>query len=238
MELFAVVDLSTVWVIGHVYERDRSRVRVGSSVSVTAAASPGRIWEGRVSYIDPQVAPETRTVPLRIEVPNRDEQLRLGMYVDVAIAGTDARHMVPLVSRSSVQTVGDRQFVYLPEPGRPGRFVEREVRLGSGTSGEEVEVLAGLNAGEVVVTKGGFLLRAERERLGLRRDASGRSRESRGNLGDSQSFQAAQPSVVRSRSPIMASRPTEWRSHAVQKSRSSSCVVRTRRARRSWRCLH
>jgi membrane fusion protein, heavy metal efflux system len=170
-ELLTVVDLSTVWVIGNVYERDLAHVRVGSLVSLTTTALPGRQWDGRISYIDPQVAPETRTLQVRIEAPNRDEQLRPGMYVDVAIAGTNTQHTALIVSRSTIQTVDDRQFVYLPDSGQRGRFIEREVRLGRGADGD-VEVLEGLNAGDVVVTKGSFLLRAERERLGLRATGS------------------------------------------------------------------
>jgi RND family efflux transporter MFP subunit len=166
-ELFTVVDLSTVWVIGNVYERDLSQVRVGSPVSLTTTALPGRQWDGRISYIDPQIALETRTLQVRIEAPNRDEQLRLGMYVDIVISGTNTQQTAPIVSRSAIQTVDDRQFVYLPDSGRRGRFIEREVRLGSGADGD-VEVLEGLQPGDVVVTKGSFFLRAERERLGLR----------------------------------------------------------------------
>jgi RND family efflux transporter MFP subunit len=166
-ELFTVVDLSTVWVTGNVYERDLAHVRVGSLVSVTTTALPGRQWDGRISYIDPQIASETHTLQVRIEAPNHDEQLRLGMYVEVAIAGTNTQQTVPIVSRSAIQTVDDRHFVYLPDARQRGRFVEREVRLGSGAEGD-VEVLEGLTAGDVVVTKGSFLLRAERERLGLR----------------------------------------------------------------------
>ena len=66
-----------------------------------------------------------------------------------------------------MQNVGDRTVVYLANPKEPGRFVEREVRLGQ-TSGEQVEVLSGVQSGDVVVTEGSFFVRAERERLGLR----------------------------------------------------------------------
>jgi RND family efflux transporter MFP subunit len=166
-DLFTVVDLSTVWVMGNLYERDLSQVAVGSPVSFTTPALPGRKWDGRISYIDPQIDTESRTLQLRIEAPNRDEQLRLGMYVDVTVEQKQTANRVAVISRSAVQTVDDRQFVYLPESGQRGRFIEREVRLGNVTDGE-IEVLEGLTAGDVVVTKGSFLLRAERERLGLR----------------------------------------------------------------------
>jgi RND family efflux transporter MFP subunit len=167
-ELFTVVDLSTVWVVGNLYERDLARVRVGNPVTLTATALPGRRWDGRISYMDPQIAPDTRTLQVRIDAPNRDEQLRLGMYVDVAISQEAQQNdTVPVVSRSAIQTIDNRHFVYLPESGQRGRFVEREVRLGTAANAE-IEVLDGLRSGDVVVTKGSFLLRAERERLGLR----------------------------------------------------------------------
>jgi cobalt-zinc-cadmium efflux system membrane fusion protein len=165
-KLFTVVDLSTVWVVGDLYEKDFARVRVGSPATVTATAYPDLALTGRVSYIDPQVTPETRTARVRVEVPNPRTELRLGMYAEMQI-GVASTRSVPLIPRSAVQTVGDRQVAYLVNPKDPGRFVEREIRLGE-PSGEQVEVLAGLQTGDVVVTEGSFFLRAERERLGLR----------------------------------------------------------------------
>jgi plastocyanin len=73
----------------------------------------------------------------------------------------------PGVPRSAVQNVGDRTVVYLANPREPGKFIEREVRLGQ-ASGEQVEVVAGIQPGDSVVTEGSFFVRAERERLGLR----------------------------------------------------------------------
>ena len=121
---------------------------------------------GRVSYIDPQVSADTRTAKVRIEVPNTGGELRLGMYADVVVAGASGTS-TPRVPRNAVQNVGDRTVVYLANPKEPGKFIEREVRLGQ-TSGEQVEVVSGVQPGDVVVTEGSFFVRAERERLGLR----------------------------------------------------------------------
>ena len=74
---------------------------------------------------------------------------------------------MPTVPRIAVQNVGDRTVVYLANPKEPGRFIEREVRLGQ-PSGDQVEVVSGVQPGDVVVTEGSFFVRAERERLGLR----------------------------------------------------------------------
>ena len=163
---FTVVDLTSVWVVGALYERDWSRVRVGSAASVTTSASPGLARQGRVSYIDPQVSAETRTARVRVEVPNPRQELRLGMYADIEVAATGNRQAV-MVPRSAVQNVGDRQVMYVANPSEPSTFTEREVHLGE-ASGEQVEVVSGVQPGDQVVSKGSFFVRAERERLGLR----------------------------------------------------------------------
>ena len=165
-KLFTVVDLSTVWVVADLYEKDFSRVRVGSPVTVTTAAYPGLAIHGRISYIDPQVSPGTRTAKVRVEVPNARNELRLGMLAEVSVQGP-GQTAVPVIPRSAVQNVGDRQVVYLVDPKEPGKFVEREVRLGD-AAGDKAAVLAGLKTGDVIVSEGSFYLRAERERLGLR----------------------------------------------------------------------
>jgi RND family efflux transporter MFP subunit len=165
-KLFTVIDLASVWVVGEVYERDFSRVHVGSAAVVTTPAYPSLTLRGRVSYIDPQVSPATRTAKLRVEVPNPRGDLRLGMYADVAITGDSASSVV-LIPRTAVQNVGSRAVVYLANAKEPGRFTEREVVLAVG-SGDRVEVTRGVQPGDLVVTNGSFALRAERERLGLR----------------------------------------------------------------------
>jgi cobalt-zinc-cadmium efflux system membrane fusion protein len=169
-KLFTVVDLSTVWVVADLYEKDFSRIRVGSEAAITTSARPNVTLRGRVSYVDPQVSAGTRTAKVRIEVPNPGGELRLGMYADVVVAGAPGTS-VPRVLRNAVQNVGDRTVVYLANPKQPATFIEREVRLGQ-ASGEQVDVVSGVQPGDVVVTEGSFFARAERERLGLRPAAS------------------------------------------------------------------
>ena len=165
-KLFTVADLSTVWVVADVYEKDFSRVSTGNEAVVTTSAYPGVTLRGRISYIDPQVDAQTRTAKVRVEVANPRGELRLGMYADVVATGTPGPSM-PMVPRSAVQNVGDRTVIYLANPKEPGKFIERDVRLGR-SSGEEVEIASGVQSGDVVVTEGSFFIRAERERLGLR----------------------------------------------------------------------
>jgi RND family efflux transporter MFP subunit len=169
-KLFTVVDLSTVWVVADVYEKDFSRVRAGAAARVTTTAFPDAVFNGHVSYIDPQLNPETRTARVRVEVPNPRQDLRLGMFAEVGMEAGGSVGAVR-VPNTAVQNVGDRTVVYVADPVQPGRFVEREVRLGDRV-GQEVAVLSGVAAGDTIVTGGSFLVRAERERLGLRPAAS------------------------------------------------------------------
>src|SRR2546422_2946677 len=83
-ELFVVTDLSQVWGIGDLYEQDFQTVQVGSEAALTTPAYPALTLRGRITYIDPRVDPQTRTAKVRVEVPNAEGRLRLGMYVTLA----------------------------------------------------------------------------------------------------------------------------------------------------------
>ena len=161
-ELFVVTDLSSVWVIGDLYEKDFPSVRVGTAATIAVPSAPNAALRGKVAYIDPRVDPATRTAKVRVEVPNKDAQLRLGMFV-TATFETGAPQRVTVVPRAAVQTVGDRTVVYVPADGEEGKFTERPVRLGP-SAGDTIQVVEGLKPGEKVVTEGSFLLRAEASR--------------------------------------------------------------------------
>jgi cobalt-zinc-cadmium efflux system membrane fusion protein len=164
-KLFTVVDMTTVWVVGDVYERDFGRVNVGDRATVTITAYPALTLSGRVSYIDPQLNRDTRTGRVRVEVPNPELALKLGMYAEIAMGGRTAREF-PVVPARSVQNVGSGEVVYVVDSRDRGKLTERPVRLGT-RSADRVEVVEGLQPGELVVTDGSFFARAERERLGL-----------------------------------------------------------------------
>lgn len=157
-ELVSVTDLSEVWVVGDIYEQDFKTVSVGSEAAITTPAYPDLVLRGRVTYIDPRVDPQARTAKARIEVPNADGRLRLGMYVTVSFS-TPGKSAV-VVPRSAVQAIGDRHVVFVAAEGEDGKFIQRQVRLGSLTGGSYT-VLSGLRAGDTVVTEGSFFLRAE-----------------------------------------------------------------------------
>ena len=164
--IFTIADLSTVWVVGELYEQDFARVRLGTKALVTIPGTEP--LQGAVSYADPQVSAATRTGKVRVELPNPAQRMRFGMYVDLQLsaAGPPAGGAGVTVPKSAVQTVGDRTVVYV-KAAVPGQFSERTVTLGAAT-GPQVQVIAGLSPGESVVVAGSFFLRAEAERLGVR----------------------------------------------------------------------
>lgn len=159
-ELMRVTDLSSVWVVGQVYEKDLGRVVVGSGASVTSEAYPGRVFRGRVSYVDPRVDPATRTAQVRIELANPGQALKIGMYVNIAFATVGgAENTVPVVPATAVQNIDNRQTVFVATSD-PNVLVLRPVRLGPESNGF-YPVLEGLAVGDRIVTEGSFLLRAE-----------------------------------------------------------------------------
>lgn len=162
--LFTISSLSPVWVIADVHERDLARVRVGAPAVVTAEGEPP--FTGKVAYISPDLRGETRTAQVRIEAPNPGGRMRFGMFVSVELAsGSSAGGAV--VPAAAVQQVAGRSFVYVQDALRPGTFIEREVTAGARVNGN-VEILHGVQPGDVVVSAGSFFVRAEGERLGLR----------------------------------------------------------------------
>ncbi len=159
-ELLRVTDLSSVWVVGQVYEKDLGKVHIGSGASITTDAYPGRVFRGQVSYVDPKVDPQTRTAQARIELANPGQQLKIGMYVNVAFATLGgAQSTVPVVPVAAVQNISNRQVVFI-ETNDPGVFAMRPVRLGAESNGF-YPVLEGLSVGDRIVTEGSFMLRAE-----------------------------------------------------------------------------
>ena len=166
-ELFRVADLSTVWVIGQIYESDFTMVRIGTHAVITTSAYPGRTFTGLVSYIDPRVDPNTRTAQVRIEVANPGEILKLGMFLDVSFGGAviaaSGDNPIVVVPRSAVQFIGAKQVVFVVSE-QPGVFIQRDVTVGPETNGL-VPIHHGLKAGERVVTVGSFLLSAESLKL-------------------------------------------------------------------------
>lgn len=159
-EILRVIDLSSVWVVAQVYEKDLAKIRVGSGASITSDAYPGRVFRGQVSYVDPRLDPATRTAQVRIELANPGQALKLGMFVNVAFATvTGSESTTPIVPVAAVQNINNQQVVFVAT-NDPNVFVMRPVRLGAEANGY-FPVMEGLTVGDRIVTAGSFLLRAE-----------------------------------------------------------------------------
>ena len=159
-ELMRITDLSTVWVVGQVYEKDLATVRVGSGANVSSDAYPGRVFRGRVSYVDPKIDPATRTAQLRIELANPRQMFKIGMYVSVGFAALGApEKTMPMVPKDAVQAIGNQQYVFAATD-KPNEFLLLQVKLAPESNGF-YPVIEGLNAGDRIVVDGSFLLRAE-----------------------------------------------------------------------------
>jgi cobalt-zinc-cadmium efflux system membrane fusion protein len=159
-----VADLSTVWVQADLYEKDIHAVREGERAEVMVASYPDRVFAGKVAYIGDVLDPATRTAKVRVEVANPNDMLKLEMFATVQIA-TPATRSAIAVPANAIQMVDEGSVAFVKRGG--DRFEKREVRLGS-RSGEWVQVLEGLEAGEVVVTEGSFLLKSELRKGELR----------------------------------------------------------------------
>lgn len=157
MELFHIADLSSLWLSVEAFEDQIGWLRIGSRAEVSLSYFPGETFTGRVRYIEPQVNEKTRTVPLKLEVPNPRGRLRAGMYATVRFHAVVARDAV-LAPALAVLRTGQRTLVVVA--AGEGRFTPREVQLGAEGEGR-IAVLSGLEAGERVVTSGQFLIDSE-----------------------------------------------------------------------------
>ncbi len=157
-ELYRIVDLTQVWVIAAVAESDIAALKVGTPAVVTLRAYPDQPIEGRVGFIYPDVKPETRTVRVRIELPNPDGKLKTDMYADVVFRPGAERGALLAVSDSALIDSGSRQFVLVAKG--EGRFEPRVVTPGL-RGGGYVEIRDGITEGEEVVTSATFLIDAE-----------------------------------------------------------------------------
>jgi len=152
--LYTVADLSSVWVVADVYESDLAVVRAGQLAEITTDALPGAVLRGKVSLIEPFANPQTRTIPVRIQVPNPGMRLRPGMFTQVRLRAADSRPVLT-IPRSAVLNTGGGTLVYV-DTGAQG-FESRKVELGA-PAGDLYPVVAGLKEGEQVVTEGNFLI--------------------------------------------------------------------------------
>jgi membrane fusion protein, copper/silver efflux system len=157
-ELYRIADHSHVWVIADVAEADVGSIKVGTPVTVTLRADASKPVQGNVTFIHPELKPETRTVPVRIELPNPEQRLKTSMYADVVIQAGGEEGAVTAVPYNAVIDSGTRQVVLVAKGD--GRFEPRAVKLGRRGEGY-VEITDGLKPDEEVVTSANFLIDAE-----------------------------------------------------------------------------
>jgi Cu(I)/Ag(I) efflux system membrane fusion protein len=156
--LYRIADHTQLWVIADVAEIDLPAIKIGTRATVTVRAYMAEPIEGEVTFIYPELRPETRTARVRIEVPNPDKRLKIEMYADVMFRPGADESPVTAVPTSAVIDSGTRQIVLVAKG--EGRFEPRPVKLGRVGDGY-VEVLEGVAKGEEVVTAATFLIDAE-----------------------------------------------------------------------------
>src|SRR5579875_3524091 len=154
--LYAIANLSTVWVYANVFQNQIGQIKVGDPASVTVDSYPGRTFNGRVDYIWPQVDMTTRTVKVRLVFSNAGLKLTPGMFVNVAMKIPLGRHVA--IPASGVFQTGTQNIVFIDHGG--GYLEPRDVQLGP-QAGDEFVVLKGLKAGEQIVTSANFLIDSE-----------------------------------------------------------------------------
>jgi len=163
-ELFTVADISTVWVLADVYEKDLAKITTQGSVTVKVDAYPDRTFTGRITHVSDLIDPATRAAKVRCVVDNRDGALKLDMFAKIVLGTVDERQAIA-VPADALQQVDNQAVVFVRRSQT--RFERKNVQVGR-RSGELVEILAGITDGDTVVGKGSFYLKTAllRERIG------------------------------------------------------------------------
>jgi len=157
MKVMSLADLSSVWLLAEVFERQANWVSLGNAAEVTLSYLPGREWQGKVEYIYPSLDPKTRTLKVRLRFDNPEEALKPNMYANVKIFGGAKKDILIVPMEALIRTGrNERVIVALGD----GRFEARIVKAGI-ESGDWVEISSGLKDGEEVVVSGQFLLDSE-----------------------------------------------------------------------------
>jgi cobalt-zinc-cadmium efflux system membrane fusion protein len=151
-ELFTIANLSNVWVLADVYEKDLDKVQRDTEVSVRVDTYPDRVFGGTLTYISDLIDPKTRTAKVRCVVANPDSALKLDMFARISVPTRDRRSAV-IVPAAAVQQIAGQSVVFVRHT--PTQFVRRDVRLGA-SAGDRIEILSGLRAGEPIVGAGSF----------------------------------------------------------------------------------
>jgi cobalt-zinc-cadmium efflux system membrane fusion protein len=168
-KLFLVADLSTLWVVIDVYEKDVSRLKVGTGVKVSVTAFPDKAFKGKISYIADVVDEKTRTEKARVTIDNAGGLLKPGMFASVLIEARNiGSERIIAIPEEAVQIEGAARYVFVQVA--PDKFKRRDIETGR-SLGKSLEVTAGLKEGEVFAIKGAFILKSELKKGELEGDA-------------------------------------------------------------------
>jgi RND family efflux transporter MFP subunit len=165
--LFTLVNLRSVWVQLAVYQRNLTSIRVGAPVTMTTDAVPGKQFTGSVAYIGDGVDETTRTVKVRCVIPNPGGRLKPDMFVRGRIAAPSASRGIA-VPRDAVQSHVGKKVVFV-QAERPGEFRAKAVKTGD-TVGGRTLITRGLQSGDLVVTQGAFVVKAQAMKSELSED--------------------------------------------------------------------
>lgn len=166
--LLVLADTSTLWVLADVPESRLSHVRKGAKTQVVVPALRDQSLEGVVTFIAPSLDPTTRTVSVRVEVKSNGHDLRPGMFAQAVISEAgdgDGHEPVVAIPEEATQLVEGQTVVFVPVAGEENTFTKRPVKLGP-VIGRMVPVLSGLKEGELFVSTGSFILKAEMGKAG------------------------------------------------------------------------
>jgi membrane fusion protein, heavy metal efflux system len=155
-ELFTIADLSTVWMIAAVSEEHLGKIRLGMTAKVTVQAYPDQTFLGRITKLGEQLDPQTRTIPVRIELANAGGKLKPEMYATVEIAAGASGQGI-FIPQSAIQQVEGKNVVFVRQSAE--RFEPRPVQTGLTMDGH-IEITLGLKPGEQIVTSGSFTLKS------------------------------------------------------------------------------
>jgi cobalt-zinc-cadmium efflux system membrane fusion protein len=151
---FVISDVSTVWVQGHVYEKDLRSVHVGDTAEIRSASFPETL-KGTVAYVGDLLDPDTRTTAVRIVTGNPRADLKKDLFVDVTIRDTSSRQALVVPTASVLYDEENFPFVYLQV--QPGQFAQHAVQIGSQRD-DQIEIVSGLKTGDHVVSQGSVFL--------------------------------------------------------------------------------
>ncbi|MDE2060483.1 MAG: efflux RND transporter periplasmic adaptor subunit [candidate division NC10 bacterium] len=159
-ELLSIADLSHVWTLVDIYEKDLGQVRRGTTAEINVEAYPGETFYGTIGYVADLLDPQTRTAKARVEIQNPQRKLKLGMFATVRLRAktADGSATVTAIPSSAIQKIDGQPSVFVKLD--PVTFARRKVKLGP-ASGDLVEVAEGLRGDEELVTTGSFTLKSE-----------------------------------------------------------------------------